>query len=72
VGGQACWPQTDTLTAGMIVDVIPGSALETVLGSNIATLTAGQVNNEITGSDGQRTSNVSADGPTGMTRPFTP
>jgi hypothetical protein len=56
--GGLCWPQTDILTAGQILDVILGLAQETALGSNIATLTATQVSNEITGSGGAATGNV--------------
>jgi len=58
VGGQACWPQTDMLTAGQILDVIPGSALETALGANITTLTGNILNNERTGSDYASTANA--------------
>jgi hypothetical protein len=52
------WPQTDTLLAGAILDVIPGSALETALGSNIALLSPAQLANELNGSDGQATGNM--------------
>jgi hypothetical protein len=58
VGGQYSWPQTDTLLAGMVLDVIPGSPLETALGANITTLSATQVRNEVNGSDGAATGNV--------------
>jgi len=57
VGGTA-WPQTDMLTAGQVLDVIPGSPLETALGANITSLTATQRANELNGSDGAATSNV--------------
>ena len=57
-GGQDCWPQTDMLTAGQVLDVIPGSPLESALGANITTLTATQVGNEANGVDGAATGNA--------------
>jgi hypothetical protein len=52
-------PETDMLTAGQILDVIPGSALETAIGvTNLTTLSATMLNNALTGSDGQATGNV--------------
>jgi len=58
VGGQDCWPQTDTRTAGQVVDVLPGSPLEAALGANIVPLTDPLLTNAITGSDGQATANA--------------
>jgi hypothetical protein len=52
VGGAGCWPQTDLVRAGEILDVPPGSALETALGANITTLSDGPLNSALTGSGG--------------------
>ncbi len=52
-GGQACWPQTDLVRAGEVLDVIPGSALESAIGlSNLTALADGALVNAQTGSGG--------------------
>jgi len=56
--GGTAWPETDTLTAGQILDVLPGSPLETALGSNITALTGAALTSAITGSGGQGTGNA--------------
>jgi len=52
-------PAVGMLTAEQVLDVIPGSALESAIGTiNLTPLTGTLLNNAITGSDGQATGNV--------------
>ncbi len=52
-------PQVDMLTAGQVLDVIPGSALESAIGlGNLTALTGTLLNNALTGSDGTATANA--------------
>ncbi len=52
-------PQVDMLTAGQVLDVIPGSALESAVGlSNLTSLTGPLLINAQTGSDGTATTNA--------------
>ncbi len=52
-------PQVGLLTAGQVLDVIPGSALENAIGAgNLTALTGTLLNNALTGSDGSATSNT--------------
>lgn len=57
VGGQSCLPQNDVLVAGQVLDVLPGSPLETALAGNITALSAHTTLNELQGSDKRATSN---------------
>ncbi len=52
-------PQVDLLTAGQVVDIIPGSPLESAIGlGNLTALTGTLLNNAQTGSDGTATGNA--------------
>ncbi len=52
-------PAVGMLTAGQVLDVIPGSALEAAIGAGNLTALAGTLlNNALAGSDGSATSNT--------------
>ncbi len=58
-------PAVGMLTAGQVLDVIPGSALESAIGlSNLTSLTGTLLNNALTGSDGTATANACSGRPT--------
>jgi hypothetical protein len=51
-------PSTEVLCKGQVLDVLPGSALETAIGAgNLTALTGNTLNNDLTGSEGSATAN---------------
>jgi hypothetical protein len=54
------WDHGGTVvTAGQVLDVLPGGALETAIGAgNLTALSGNTLNNDLTGSDGSATSNA--------------